>query len=186
MTRIKVLIENDFFINHYEDFVLINALNAISYNFREVVGKLKIEQEVEEFFGKNLEKYAGLDQFEKIIDDILAGTKPENYESLLIKMHQNFLFPDHILILNPEHISAADFNKISGILRDQIKINTHYQEETKQVGNRKFKEVTGVIKDFLNKKEGVYCFILLHQSDFTILGQENLKELFRDAVKGIK
>jgi len=186
MTRIKVLIENDFFINHYEDFVLISALNVINYNFREVVGKLKIEQEVEEFFGKNLEKYTGLDQFEKIIDDILAGTKPDNYESLLIKMHQNFLFPDHILILNPEHIRAGDFDKISGILRDQMKINTLYQEESEQAGKKKFKEVTGVIKDFINKKEGVYCFILLHQSDYTIVGQEKLIEAFRHAVKGIK
>lgn len=184
MDRIKVLIDIPFFLNNYHDFVLVDALNVINYNFKEVVQKLKIEDEVEDFFGKNLEKYTVIDQFERIIEDILSGTKPEQYESLLIKMHQNFLFPDHLMILNHEHIPEKEFKKLNEILKDEVKINTGFRSESKKFDQKKYRQISGIIQDFGNEKKGVYCFILLHRSDFLIVEKDKIQEIFNNSIMG--
>lgn len=184
MDRIKVLIDIPYFIKNYTDFVLIDALNVLNYNFKEVVEKLKIEDEVEDFFGKSLEKYTVIDQFERIIEDILSGTKPEQYESLLIKMHQNFLFPDHIMILNQEHIPEQAFKKLAGLLKNEVKINAGFRTDSKQFDNKKYKHISGIIQDFYNMKRGVYCFILLHRSDFSIVEKDRIQEIFNNSLSG--
>lgn len=185
MDRIKVLIDIPFFLKNYHDFVLIDALNVINYNFKEVVQKLKIEDEVEDFFGKNLEKYTVIDQYEKIIEDILSGTKPEQYESLLIKMHQNFLFPDHLMILNNEHITEKESKNLIGILKDELKINAGFRSDSKQFDQKKYRQISGIIQDFSNEKKGVYCFILLHRSDFLIVEKDKIQEIFNSSIMGI-
>jgi hypothetical protein len=184
MDRIKVLIDIPFFIKNYTDFVLIDALNVINYNFKEVVEKLNIEDEVEDFFGKSLEKYTVIDQFERIIEDILSGTKPEQYESLLIKMHQNFLFPDHIMILNQDHIPEKVFDDLSGLLKDKVKINAGFRADSKKFDKKKYKHISGIIQDFCNRKKGVYCFIILHRSDFSIVEKDKIQELFNNSLTG--
>lgn len=185
MERIKVLIEIPFFIKNYNDFVLTDALNAIDYNFMEVISRLGILQEVEEFFGKGLEKYTAVEQFEKIIEDMLTGTKPEQYESLLMKLHQNLLFPDHILILNPEHMEKKLHKELCSILSEELKIFTAGDKDAKKPDKKKYRQVSGIIQDFCNGKKGVYCFILLHPSDFLIIEKERLRHIFNNSQKGI-
>jgi hypothetical protein len=184
MDRIKVLIDIPSFLKNYTDFVLIDALNVINYNFKEVVQMLKIEDEVEDFFGKSLEKYTVIDQFERIIEDILSGTKPEHYESLLIKMHQNFLFPDHIMILNQEHIPEKEFTKLTLLLKDEVMINTGFRSDSGKFDEKKYKHISGIIQDFCNRNKGVYCFILLHRSDFSIVEKDKILEIFNTSLKG--
>lgn len=185
MERIKILVDIPFFLSGFEDFVLIDALDALKYNFKEVVNKLNIEDEVKEFYGKSLDKYSGVDQFEKIIEDILSGTKPDQYESLLIKMYQNFLIPDHIFIVNPGNLPVDKFKRLAVILSQEIKISSNYRSELKRMDIEKYHQMAGIIQDFCNEKKGVYCFILLHKTDFSIIGHDKVKETFENSVKGI-
>jgi len=185
MERIKVLIDIPFFLKNYKDFVLTDALNAIHYNFREVVKRLRIEKEVDEFFGKGLEKYSTVEQYEKIIESMLAGTRPEQYESLLLKLHQHLLFPDHILILNPDQMQEKKHKLICEILSGELRIYAASEKDSYKPDKKKYRQISGIIQDFTSRKKGVYCFILLHPSDFIIIEKEKLKFVFENSVKGI-
>lgn len=180
MRENKILVSHDEFISRYEEYLLIYAVDAVKYNFTEVVRQLRIEEEVEQFFGKTLDKYTALEQFEIIIRDIIAGTPTEKYEEMLVKMHSTFLFPDHLLVVNPGKIDRGRLKLMQEIISDRIPCNFSYWKSKPGLPDAE-EQIKYVADNFTGNGGGLYCFVLLHKDDYPCLGHGDVTKAFDEA-----
>ncbi len=176
----KILISPEEFVKSYGDFVLIYALDAARFNFLEVVRKLRIKEEAELYFGRTLDKYTTLDQFEIIIRDIISGTPADKYEELLIKMHNSFMFPDHLVLVNPTKPDAELLDSLREIVSEKLLCNTSYWPVEPGMPDT-FKQISVAVDDFTDGKEGLFCFVLLHKDDYSCLGHGDVEKVFKEA-----
>lgn len=180
MRENRILVSHDEFISRYGEYLLIYALDAVKYNFMEVVRQLRIEEEVEQFFGKTLDKYTALDQFEIIISDIISGTPVEKYEEMLVKMHSTFVFPDHLLIVNTGSTEKEKLDAIQEIIAGRIPCNFSYWKSKPGLPDAE-EQIKSVAGDFAGNKDGLYCFVLLHKDDYPFLGHGEVVKAFDEA-----
>ncbi len=114
-------------------------------------------------------------------ENIVTGTPSEKYEELLIKMHESFVFPNHLLIVTPDKLEEKKLKIMQDIISEKLLCNHHHWKKEQGKADS-LKEISFTVNDFSKSVNGFYCFALLHKDDYSCLGQGDINRIFEIAI----